>query len=104
MATAGGRAVSPALTGWQPAQHCKGTGGRTAVPQLLVTHTSGYLGFRVAPKADSDAEQGSFGGWSAAVPETATLRGQGQQLQQTAQSSLCRLLAACTTFTLMSQW
>lgn len=103
-AAAGGRAVSPALTGWQPAQRSKGTGGQDRCsPTAGQTHLC-YLGFRVAPKANSYAKQGSFGGWSAAVPGTATLRGQGQQLQQTAQSSLCRLLATCTTFTFMSRW
>lgn len=65
-------------------------------------HTSVNLGFRVTPKANSGPEQGSFGGQSAVTPKTTTLQGQGEHLQQAAQSRLCKLLAACTIFTLVS--
>lgn len=61
MPAAGGKAVSPVLTGWQATQRCEGTGGQDhCSPTASGTHLC-YLGFRVAPKANTDPEQGSFG-------------------------------------------
>lgn len=93
--SANGMATHPALRGHGGQDRCSPTAG--------CTHLC-HLGFRVALKADGDPKQGSFGGQSAVIPETTTLHGRGEHLQQTAQSRLCKLLATCTVFTLMSQW
>lgn len=105
--TPSGHSLEPPaqLRDWSRSESCStqccedGGAGR-----LLPTagHTQLLPGARGHPKAHSDPKQGSFSGESAVVPETTVLHGQGEHFQQTAQSSLCKLLATCTIFTHVS--